>query len=70
MLYGQLPYKEMKNINDVDNLKYEQLVFPSNVPVSNETKEFLRQSLSVSSNQRPSLLQLRNSSLLSRISGI
>lgn len=55
MLYGKAPYKEMDKIDDVENLKYQKLEFPSHVQISPETKEFLRKSLNINSQYRPTI---------------
>lgn len=55
MLYGKEPYKKMDRISDVQSLKNIQLTFPEENPISDETKEFLRKSLCLNENQRPSI---------------
>lgn len=60
----------MNNISDAYNLKQQDLQFPSNVPVSNETKDFLRKSLALNSYERPTLEMLNSTNLLNRVSGL
>jgi hypothetical protein len=54
----------MYTIDDVEDLKYQELEFPNDISVSSEVKEFLRNSLNVNALQRPSVLSLTNIPLI------